>query len=247
MNRLLNLLLILVIIGWNYFTTSLPLNDVTLAELSEKYATLINPAPYAFSIWGLIYLGLIAFAIFQLTPAGRRYSAIDKFSPALWVNLFFNGVWLAFFHFELIWSSLIAMLGVLVSLIYINILINKEEKAVPRWVAWLFQVYFGWITVATVVNFSSCFNSLNSDLLMAFSEQFWFYTLISIATILAFVVLQKFRAFFYSLTIVWAFVAISLDQNDSDFGLFYFPLILAGVILIYSAMAAVRGNGRVIY
>ena len=247
MNRFFNLLLIVVIIGWNYFTTSLPLNDNTLAELSEKYATLVNPAPYAFSIGGLISLGLIAFAIFQITPAGRRYSAIDKFSPALWVNLFFNGIWLAFFHFELIWSSLIAMLGVLVSLIYINSIIKNEEKAVPSWVAWVFQIYFGWITIATVVNFASCFESLNSSVLLAFSERFWFFTLISIATILAFFVLQKFRAFFYSLTIVWSFVAISLNQGDSDYGLFYFPLVLAGVILVYSAMAAIRGNGRVIY
>lgn len=247
MNRFFNLLLIVVIIGWNYFTTSLPLNDTTMAELSEKYSTLINPAPYAFSIWGLIYLGLIGFAIFQITPAGRRYEAIDKFSPALWINLFFNGIWLAFFHYELIWSSLIAMLGVLISLVYINLSINKEEKAVPRWVGWVFQVYFGWISIATIVNFASCFATLNSSVFMAFSEQFWFFTLISIAVILTFYVLQKFRGFLYSLTIVWALVAISVSHSDGDYGTLYFPLVAAVIIFLYSVIAAIRGNGRVIY
>lgn len=247
MNRLTNLTLILATVGWNYFTTSLPLNNKTLATLSDKYSTLINPASYAFSIWGFIYLGLIGFAIYQVLPSKRKIKVIDNIAPALWLNLLANGAWLAFFHYELIWSSLIAMLTVLATLIYINLTIHANRSALPNWIRWTFQVYFGWVAVATTVNFSSCFDTLNGSQMLGFNDRFWYFTILIFVTIITFFTIQKIRAFWFSISMVWAFVAIALNQPDYSDGLFYTPFVLAGLITIHAAMAALRGNSKVIY
>ncbi|MEL7342117.1 MAG: hypothetical protein AAGM67_16665 [Bacteroidota bacterium] len=65
----LTLIAILLVIAWNYAVNAIPLNGMTSGEVSTLYPTLITPAGYAFSIWGVIYLGLLAFGIYQLLPA----------------------------------------------------------------------------------------------------------------------------------------------------------------------------------
>ncbi|MDQ3634920.1 MAG: hypothetical protein M3405_10510 [Acidobacteriota bacterium] len=52
----------------NYLAADGIINNKTTGELAEKYTTDITPAGYAFSIWGVIYLGLIAFSIYQALP-----------------------------------------------------------------------------------------------------------------------------------------------------------------------------------
>src|SRR5580765_5775754 len=52
-------------------------NGITPAAISAKYPTVLTPAGYAFSIWSLIYLGLLAFSIYQILPANlARYRAV---------------------------------------------------------------------------------------------------------------------------------------------------------------------------
>src|SRR5688572_22486589 len=48
--------------------------------ISDKYPTMLTPAGYAFSIWSLIYLGIIAFSIYQMLPANlSRFRSVRSF------------------------------------------------------------------------------------------------------------------------------------------------------------------------
>ena len=49
----------------NYFSNTGLLNNTTIGEISKDLNSLFTPAGYAFSIWGLIYLLLLGFAIYQ--------------------------------------------------------------------------------------------------------------------------------------------------------------------------------------
>ena len=54
-----------------FMANALPFNGQTTGEISDRFQVYFVPAGYVFSIWGLIYLGLLAFAVFQALPAQR--------------------------------------------------------------------------------------------------------------------------------------------------------------------------------
>ena len=66
---LINTVVVLAVIFWNYWSNTGAINGHTVGELSDKYANLFTPAGYAFAIWGLIFLGLLVLVWSQLRLA----------------------------------------------------------------------------------------------------------------------------------------------------------------------------------
>jgi len=56
----------LATIAINALANLLPINGLNTGEISDRYPVLFTPASYVFSIWGIIYIALIGFSIFQL-------------------------------------------------------------------------------------------------------------------------------------------------------------------------------------
>ena len=63
---IINLLSVILVIAINYISQAVRINDTTIGELSQRYSNLFTPASYAFAIWGLIFLSLLAYALFQI-------------------------------------------------------------------------------------------------------------------------------------------------------------------------------------
>ncbi|WP_284641680.1 hypothetical protein [Paenibacillus silviterrae] len=66
--RWLNLLGLAAVLVMNGLANALPLGGRTTGEISAMFPVQITPAPYAFSIWGLIYALLIAYGWVQASP-----------------------------------------------------------------------------------------------------------------------------------------------------------------------------------
>ena len=73
-NRFLPLVATLGVIAVNAAATLIPINGYATGELSDLYPTGFTPPGYVFSIWSLIYLGLIAYGVAALrrSPRGAR-------------------------------------------------------------------------------------------------------------------------------------------------------------------------------
>ena len=63
--QILVILSVLVTLVVNILANALPLNGQNTGQISDRFNVYFVPAGYVFSIWGLIYIGLIAYAIFQ--------------------------------------------------------------------------------------------------------------------------------------------------------------------------------------
>ncbi|MBC3887360.1 hypothetical protein GH810_03430 [Acetobacterium paludosum] len=63
-------------------------NGLSQKDLSDRYMTLITPAPSTFSIWGLIYTLLIAAAVVMIVKNKDPYfgKAIDGISYLFWLS-----------------------------------------------------------------------------------------------------------------------------------------------------------------
>ena len=152
--RISNVVAFIVTILVNAAANILPLNGITTGELSDKYGNLFTPAGYVFSIWGVIYILLAAFTYYQYKEEDSELH--DKIGWLFVTSSFFNSIWIFLWHYEIISVSIIAMAGLLASLILIytrlGIGLDEVSKKKLYMVHTTFSVYLGWITVAPIAN-----------------------------------------------------------------------------------------------
>ncbi len=207
---------VVLLIVMNFLASSIPYGGQTVAEVSAKYHTLITPAGYAFSIWGLIYLTLLVFAVFQLNK-GKNIRFFKIVFPYFLVNVISNVLWLFAFQHELLGLSVLIMLVTLGSLIAIFRYFYRLRNALSTTHRYFFQVpfsmYFGWISIATIVNISAYLQSLGLPVFENKPELFSIIMLIVGAVIGLYILFAK-KDYIYALILVWAYVAIWIQHAD---------------------------------
>lgn len=215
MNDKLQPILVLVatlgMIVINYFAATGVLGGIDTGAISDKYQTVITPAGYAFAIWSLIYLGCIAFSIYQILP-----SQLDRFRSvrrAYILSCVANSAWLYFWSQERIIVCFGIILVLLATVGYINVKLQKTESTGEYWLAkFPFGLYFGWVTAATILNatialvFLGVRVSDSSAILMGAG-------LLLVAAALGVIIRLKLTNYFYPLAIAWALTAIAVKQS----------------------------------
>ncbi|MCJ7660175.1 MAG: hypothetical protein MUO67_13605, partial [Anaerolineales bacterium] len=189
--------------------------------ISDRFAVYFVPAGYVFSIWGLIYLGLIAFAIFQALPSQRDNPLLKRISPAFWLANLANSAWIFLWHYEFFPFTLIAMVALLASLLYIYRQISLARSGFERIQKWSlqlpFSIYLGWISVATIANITQVLFYLDWSA-WGIDPVVWTIIMIATATTLGLAMLWREHDRAYGLVLIWAFIGIAIKQS-------YAPLI----------------------
>ena len=210
--RWLIIISLLLTLAVNFMANALPLNGITTAEISDRYPVLFVPAGYVFSIWGLIYLALLAFTIYSVTPKGRADTRIDQVAWLVIASNLFNAIWIFLWHYQQFPLTLIAMAGLLITLlaIYLKLRIGLEKRNIgDRLLVELpFSLYLGWITVATVANVSQVLYASMGWRGSPFSEPIWAVVMLVVAALLGVLMIFLRREVVYPLVLVWAFIGI---------------------------------------
>ena len=209
----LNIVSLIFALAVNYLSVNLPLNDLTPREISDSFDIYFVPAGYAFSIWGLIYLGLIVFAVYQALPGQRKNKYLARIDVWFVVSNLANALWLVCFHYQRFILALVMMVILLVSLIniFLKLKIGKRKTdAVWKWlVETPFNIYLGWITVATIANVTQVLDYLNWNR-FGIAPEIWFVIVIVVAVAISASMSFTRRVFEFPLVLIWAFVAIAL-------------------------------------
>lgn len=146
----------IVMVAFNGLQSVWSPSGKNVGDISDQFQNFFTPAGYVFSIWGLIYAALIAFTIYQALPAQRNHPTLARIDILYIVSCAFNAAWMVIWMRELFVLSLVAMVGILVTLIAIYVRLNATRSTATKAESWLlhwpFSVYLGWITVATVAN-----------------------------------------------------------------------------------------------
>ena len=157
-SQIITILVTLLTITVNGLANALPLNGQNTGEISDRFDIYFVPAGYVFAIWGLIYLGLIVFTIYQALPAQKDNPLLRKIYPAYWIGNLANAIWIFLWHYEFFALTLVAMITLLASLLYIFIQISNAEPELDRNQRWFVKlpisIYLGWVSVATIANVS---------------------------------------------------------------------------------------------
>lgn len=214
--RIVSIGFTLLTITVNALANILPINGQTTGEISDRFAIRFVPAGYVFSIWGLIYIGLIAFAIYQAAPARRDNKLFDQIAPAYWLASLANAGWILLWHHEQFLLTLAVMVILLASLIMIyRKVISAKADSGLRWCVQIpFAIYLGWVSVATIANASQVLTYLQWDA-WGLSAETWAVIMLVVAGALGAAMLLRERDVAYALVLVWAFAGIALKQADS--------------------------------
>lgn len=222
--QILNITGLLFVLVVNYLANALPIAGKTTGELSDLYPSLFTPAGFTFSIWGVIYLLLILFIIYQSKglfsnskiPRNRFLYRIDIW---FFISSLANAFWIFAWHYQVVWLSMLLMFILFFSLLMVYLRLGVGHRIVTRGERYLvhlpFSVYLGWITVATIANAAALLIKYNWNG-FGLSDEFWASLMIAVAALLAITLLVKRKDYFFSLVMMWAFTGILVRRLSAD-------------------------------
>jgi benzodiazapine receptor len=231
--QLLNVIGLVIALVVNVLATQLPLNGITPAQVSDRFPALFVPAGYVFAIWGVIYLGLIAFTIYQALPSQRENPRLQKMGLLFFFSNILNSLWLFSYHYLQLGLGLVIISIFLFILIRIYTVLEIGKKKVGTAEFWLvnlpFSIYLGWLTVATIANATQLLYSLNWNG-FGISGEVWTLVMLTAAVIISVLVSSSRRDAAFALVLVWAFVGISVKQSAV-------PMVANGAMVAAAAVA----------
>jgi hypothetical protein len=228
----------------NFLANALPIGGVTTGGASDAYANLFTPAGVTFAIWGLIYLLLLLYTLYQFglgiglglglgqeKKSPKREKLFTTINQYFLVTSLANIAWIFAWHYGIIWLSVLFMLTLLIFLIKIADVVNKEKFS---WVDTLFirapfSIYFGWITVATIANITVLLVSIGWNG-FGIAESVWTVIILLVGAVIGTLRMLKDKNIYYGAVLVWAYGGIWLKHTSvSGFNGAY-PIIITTVI-----------------
>jgi hypothetical protein len=217
--QIVNVLAVVAVVVVNGLANALPLNGQTTGEISDRFQVYFVPAGYVFSIWGLIYLGLVAFAVFQALPSQRDNPRLRRVGYLFAASCAANIAWLFLWHYEQFVLTLVAMIALLLLLIAIYLRLEIGRAAVSSAERWLvhvpFSIYLGWITVATIANVTTVLDYLGWSG-WGTSDETWAVIVLVAAGLIAAAVSLTRGDVAYSLVIMWALAGIAVKHAGTS-------------------------------
>lgn len=240
--QILNGIALIATIVINYLSNTGVFNGNTMATVSDQYHNYFTPAGYAFSIWGLIYLSLIAFVIYQ---ARSLWKKADDGWPVLEIGWWFiiscvaNSLWVIAWLYDFIGISVIIMAVLLISLIKIILATRMElddlslKKIAFVW--WPFCLYSGWISVALVADVAAWLTKIKWNG-FGISEIAWTLIMIIVAGIINLLITWKRNMREFALVGAWALVAIAASNWNGQQAIKITALAVALILLLSSGI-----------
>ena len=209
------------------------IRENTIPQITQKYKSLFVPAGYTFSIWILIYITLIIYAVYQLLQPQRKKYIYNEIALPLMISMTLGIWWGITFHLELIGLSLISIIGMLIFtfVAYRHVHSAVLYKEIDKWLLIPFSILLGWLTVATLACFTVWLVSIgaNSSFL---SEVVMTRFLVIITLIIGISVSVRYWDYFYPMAITWGLVGIYIARKDDTPSPIGTPAFICSIILM---------------
>jgi len=237
--QIINVIAVIGTIIFNALVNILPLNGVYTATVSYAYPNLFTPPGYVFAIWGVIYVLIGTFMVYQVRASQRGKDYLGDIGSLYLLGAVFNIAWLIVFQYSYGNPSLFIFTPFLIIALLLILLLTYTRlevgvKSVPTGeklaVHLPVSVYLGWISLATIANIASVLNILLPGISLNI-QAVWTATVVLIALVITLLMLIRRRDFAYSLVVVWASVGIATKQV-------MFPIIYWTALLVVGVIAA---------
>ena len=193
------------------------LSGESIGVIANRYSSDFLPADYVFGIWGMIYLGLFLFTVFQAFP-GQRTNPLLRRLGWLWpVNGLLNVAWVVTFSFSRFGAAMLVMLILLSSLVAIHVRVGIEDHLGWKertFIAVPFALYLAWISVAVVANSFQYVTYLDLGVRLGGGPA-WSSAMMLITTAVAAFMAWRRRVWIYPIVVAWALAGIAVRFAES--------------------------------
>jgi len=215
-------LAVIATIVFNVLANVLPFNNIQNGAISDSFPLYFTPAGFTFSIWGLIYIWLVVYAIYQALPSQRDNPRLQATGWLFVLSCVANITWLFCWHYGFqtrwFWLSEVAMLALLGLLIMIYLRLGTGVTRVSAAETWAvrvpFSIYLGWISVATIANTTITLYSLGwtgAAIAPALTM-----LLLLVGAVLGVLMLVRHGDIAYALVLVWAYIGVGAPNHIAD-------------------------------
>ncbi|RNL56138.1 tryptophan-rich sensory protein [Pedobacter jejuensis] len=224
----------------NYLSNTGLLNGNTMKTVSDRYFNYFTPAGYAFSIWGIIYLGLLAFVLYTGINGKKDPVKSDVVAKIGWwfvLSCLANCLWVVAWLYDYTGISVVIMAVILFSLLKIIVNTRMELDAHPLkeylFIYWPFALYSGWITVAFIANIAAYLTKIDWQG-WGISSVTWAIIMICIAGLVNVIMVYTRNLREFAAVGIWALIAISVSNNND-------PAQVSIVYTCYAVSAIIFG------
>ncbi len=214
----------------------------SVRAVSDRYDHLFTPAPFAFSIWGVIYAAFLAYSVVQLRAVHRANPVYDRLSAMLIVANLLAAGWIVAFRAQridlsvgIIGASLLVGIGM-----FVTAHRAKTTHGLSTWITVPFSLYLGWISVATIANVSTFFVSAGFQGGMYGTAPFA-VGMIAGAALLATVLAVGFRDYLVPAVVAWTSFALLVKYHliNPSVGA---AALIAAILMAFLSIAVVLWN-----
>lgn len=245
-----NILALIITIIMNYLSNTGVFNNSTMATVSARYQNYFTPAGYAFSIWGVIYLSLAAFVIYQskgVFGSGQTPAVVSRIGWSFVFSCVANCLWILAWLYDYTGLSVLIMSFLLISLIRIVIDTRMELDLITlkklAFESWPFAMYLGWISVALIANTAAYLTKINWNGFGA-SATTWTVIMITAAAAINLILIWKRNLRESAVVGVWGIIAVAVANWNGDKLIVYVAIAGAVIILINSAIHGFQNRGN---
>lgn len=226
---LLNFTGLMALLVVSFLANALPINGQTTAEISGYYDNLFTPAGLTFSIWSVIYIGLVAYLLFQFraikgikSPEKPSGFVTAGLGLTFFISCMANLSWIISWHYEQLTLSLILITLLLLSLIDVNRRIysmTKGSHVLPKYFNWYvkapFGLYLGWVCITFFANMTVYLASFGwGD--MGISEYSLTIIFIVLSGIIGLWFIDQIQQYFAAAAIAWGIFGILFKYWQSE-------------------------------
>lgn len=242
--RLLIAMSFIAMIAINILAETIPINGMTTGEVSALYPNLFTPAAYVFSIWGLIYVLLAGYVLYELglfrknniNHLPMRQAVAIYFA----VSCIFNICWIIAWHYEMIAICLILIVLLMICILQIVQIVRNQPmtKKDAFFLKLPFQVYLAWLTIAVIGNMTIYLVSLDWA---GFRQIEPIYTILVLLIGLAIALMEvlKHDDAAFGLVYVWSYTGILVKHLSPDGFNGQYPGIITVLIVSLVLLAPV--------
>jgi hypothetical protein len=238
-------LTILITLVVNTLANALPINGLNTGQISDRFHVYFVPAGYVFSIWGLIYIGLIAYGTYQVLPSQRANPLLRRIGWWAALSGLANSAWIFLWHYEQFPLTVLVMLILLASLIIVFLKLQSGQAPLSRGDNWAvripFSVYLGWITVATVANITALLDYLKWDGL-GIAPEIWMGIILAVVVALTATMTYRHKNVPFTLVILWALIGIAVKFNQTS-AVSIPTCVAVGLVLVFLVYTLIKGRG----
>lgn len=228
-------------VGLNALAGAGVLFGTATGAVSDSVETGVTPAGWAFSIWSVIFVGVLVFAGWQARPAARgpRYDALAvPFVVANVLNGFWQVPWLNG-YFAL---AAAVILGILGSLIWLYVRLDRMRMSTAeRWALGVpAALFLAWVTLATALNITVALVAAGWT-----GGAVWPPLLVLVVAAVGAALLWRTGDVAFAAVLVWGFAAIYAANVPSPAEAPALTgALAAGVIAFAGAVASALRRGR---